>query len=125
MHTATQERVASNEDLDAVFAALGNSTRRALVTRLGEGEATITELAEPFDMTLAAVSKHLQVLERAGLIVRTRRGKARHCSLENDAFENAEGWLHSRRQMWETTLDSFAEYVERQHEEKTNNDATI
>ena len=124
MNTATQERVASSEDLDAVFAALGNSTRRALVTRLGQGDATITELAEPFDMTLAAVSKHLQVLERAGLIVRTRRGKARHCRLKNDAFENAEGWLHSRRQMWESTLDAFAEYVERQHEEETSDDAT-
>ena len=122
MNSATQERATSVEDLDAVFAALGNSTRRALVTQLGEGDATITELAEPFDMTLAAVSKHLQVLERAGLIVRTRRGKARHCRLKSDAFDNAESWLDSRRQMWESTLDAFAEYVEQQHDEETSND---
>ncbi len=116
MYSATSDHRISDEHLDAVFAALGNTTRRALVTRLGRGDATITELAEPFDMTLAAVSKHLLVLERAGLVVRTRRGKARHCRLENDAFETAEGWLSSRRQMWESTLDSFAEYVEQRDE---------
>lgn len=112
MDTATPERIALDNNLDAVFAALGNSTRRALVTRLGTGDATISELAEPFDMTLAAVSKHLQVLERAGLVVRTRRGKARHCRLDKEAFEAAEEWLDSRGQHWESTLDSFADYVE-------------
>lgn len=121
MNTATPARIASDENLDAVFAALGNSTRRALVTRLGAGDATISELAEPFDMTLAAVSKHLLVLERAGLVVRTRRGKARHCRLDANAFETAEEWLDSRRQMWECTLDAFADYVEGRHEEDGDN----
>ncbi|MDW3178542.1 MAG: metalloregulator ArsR/SmtB family transcription factor [Acidimicrobiia bacterium] len=124
MNTATPARTASDENLDAVFAALGNSTRRALVTRLGAGDATISELAEPFDMTLAAVSKHLLVLERAGLVVRTRRGKARHCRLDANAFETAEKWLGSRREMWESTLDSFADYVEGHHAEEAGDAST-
>ncbi len=84
---------------------------------LGEGDATISELAEPFDMTLAAVSKHLSVLEKTGLVRRTRQGKARRCSLQEGVLENAESWLTSRRERWETTLSAFADYVESTEQE--------
>jgi DNA-binding transcriptional ArsR family regulator len=100
------------KELDAIFSALASATRRSLITQLGEGDATVSELAEPFDMTLAAVSKHLSVLEKAGLVRRERQGKARRCSLQDGVLENAEVWLASRREHWEATLSTFADYVE-------------
>lgn len=116
MALATQ---AQNNDLDALFAALANRTRRSIVLRLEQGDATISELAAPFDMTLAAVSKHLHVLENAGLVVRTQEGKSRRCSLDAEALAHAESWLRSRRQLWETALDSFARHVEEQEARRT------
>jgi DNA-binding transcriptional ArsR family regulator len=100
------------KELDAIFSALASATRRSLITQLGEGDATVSELAEPFDMTLAAVSKHLSVLEKVGLVRRERQGKARRCSLQDGVLENAEVWLVSRREHWEATLSTFANYVE-------------
>lgn len=103
---------ATEIELDAVFAALGNRTRRSLITRLGEGDATVSELAAPYDMTLPAVSKHLLVLENAGLITRTRDGKSRRCALSKPALEQAESWLTDRRKHWTDSLDSLAAYLE-------------
>ncbi len=99
-------------ELDAVFSALGNSTRRAIVARLGSGDATVSELAAPFQMSLPAVSKHLTVLEDAGLIHRTRHGKSRRCSLHEPALDTAQSWLTDRRKHWTATLDSLADYIE-------------
>ena len=82
------------------------------MARLGYGDATTSELAAPYDMTLAAISKHLQVLERAGLVVRTAQGKATRCSLDLDTVTEMEQWIHSRRTMWEQSLDAFAAHVE-------------
>ncbi len=109
MATPTAEAEAN---LDAVFAALGHPTRRAIVTRLGHGDATVSELAEPFEMTLPAVSKHLVVLERAGIITRARVGRSRHCSLQTPMLESAEAWLTSHRAFWSANLESFASFIE-------------
>lgn len=109
MATPTLE---SELDLDAVFAALGHPARRAIVTRLGRGDATVSELAEPFEMTLPGVSKHLVVLERAGIITRARVGRSRQCSLQAPVLESAEAWLTSRREFWSGSLDSFATFIE-------------
>jgi len=117
MVLATECLATDTEELDAIFSALASATRRSLITQLGEGDATISELAEPFDMTLAAVSKHLSVLEKTGLVRRTRQGKARRCSLQEGVLENAESWLTSRREHWEATLSAFADYVESTEQE--------
>ena len=103
-----------NEDrLSATFAALSNATRRAMLARLAEGEATVNELAEPFDMTLPAVSKHLGVLEAAGLDVRGRRAQYRPCTLDPTPLEEISTWTEQYRPIWEDRLDQMAEYVTR------------
>jgi DNA-binding transcriptional ArsR family regulator len=87
--------------LDATFAALADPTRRAILTRLTEGEATVTELAGPFDMSQPAVSKHLRVLERAGLVTRSRDAQRRPCRLNAQPLEEACRWLENYRGYWE------------------------
>jgi DNA-binding transcriptional ArsR family regulator len=104
--------LAREDQLDAVFAALGDRTRRNILVRLARGPATISELAEPFAMTLPAVSKHLRVLERAGLLRREREGWYRRCHLEGAPLADAEGFLERYRPFWEKTLDQLARYVE-------------
>lgn len=106
-------------DLDRLFAALSNSTRRSIVHRLAAGDATISELAEPYDMTLPAVSKHLVVLERAGVITRQRRGKSRHCTLKPDVLEGGEDWISACREYWTDSLGSLADYIENNPEPGT------
>jgi DNA-binding transcriptional ArsR family regulator len=103
---------ANDERLDAVFSALGDPTRRRILTRLARGPASITELAEPFAMTLPAVSKHLRVLERAGLLRREREGWYHRCYLEPRPLETAASFLARYRPFWERTLDELARYVE-------------
>lgn len=97
--------------LDAVFSALSDATRRAILDRLSQGEALVSELAEPFDMSLPAVSKHLGVLERAGLITRQKDGRIRRCHLVADPLQAAAGWLESYRQFWDSRLDSLEQYL--------------
>jgi DNA-binding transcriptional ArsR family regulator len=99
-------------DLDATFAALADPTRRAILARLAAGEASVTELAEPFAMSQPAISKHLKVLERAGLITRRRDAQRRPCRLKARPLADASGWLEAYRQYWEATyqrLDSLLE----------------
>ncbi|RJL33176.1 ArsR/SmtB family transcription factor [Bailinhaonella thermotolerans] len=91
----------STSTLDATFAALADPTRRAILARLRSGEATVTELAAPFDMTQPAITKHLKVLERAGLISRGRDGQRRPCRLEAAALKEATDWLEDYRGFWE------------------------
>jgi DNA-binding transcriptional ArsR family regulator len=91
----------ASETLDATFAALADPTRRAILARLASGEASVTELAKPFAMTQPAVSKHLKVLERAGLISRGRDAQRRPCQLEAERLAEANGWLEEYRQFWE------------------------
>ena len=101
----------STDLLDRTFAALADPTRRAIVARLADGEANVTELAGPFDMSLPAVSKHLKVLERAGLITRGRRAQSRPCRLEPIALKEASDWLEEYRRLWEERLDRLDEYL--------------
>ena len=110
----------STDVLDRTFAALADPTRRAILGRLADGEASVTELAAPFDMTLPAVSKHLKVLERAGLITRTRRAQWRPCRLEPEPLKEASDWLQEYRRCWEERLDRLDEYLqELQGKERT------
>ncbi len=104
--------------LDATFAALADPTRRAILTRLAAGEATVTELAAPFDMSQPAVSKHLKVLERAGLISRRRDAQRRPCRLEARPLAAATGWLGTYREFWEASFDRLdALLAERKNQE--------
>jgi DNA-binding transcriptional ArsR family regulator len=91
--------------LSQVFGALADPTRRAILARLDKGEASVTELAAPFDMSMPAISKHLKVLERAGLITRGREAQWRPCRLQPAAFKDATDWLERYRQYWDTSLD--------------------
>jgi DNA-binding transcriptional ArsR family regulator len=101
----------STDVLDRTFQALADPTRRAIVARLATGEASVTELAEPFEMTLPAVSKHLKVLERAGLITRGRRAQWRPCRLEATPLKEASDWLEEYRRLWEDRLGRLDEYL--------------
>jgi DNA-binding transcriptional ArsR family regulator len=93
--------------LDATFTALADPTRRAIVSRLAEGDATVNELAAPFDMTLPGISKHLKVLERCGLISRSRRAQFRPCHLEREQLDNAMDWIEENRRMWSERFDKL------------------
>ncbi|MCH9710708.1 MAG: metalloregulator ArsR/SmtB family transcription factor [Actinomycetia bacterium] len=95
----------STDALNQVFAALADPTRRAILARLAQGEASVTELSTPFAMSMVAVSKHLKVLERAGLITRGRQAQWRPCRLHAAAFKDATDWLERYRQYWDTSLD--------------------
>jgi len=103
---------AQDTKLDAVFTALADPTRRRIVARLAVGSATITELAEPFSMTLPAVSKHLRVLERAGLLRREREGWYHHCYLDTRPLDDAVVFITRYRPFWENTLEELARHVE-------------
>jgi DNA-binding transcriptional ArsR family regulator len=100
------------DDLDIVFAALADPTRRAILERLARGEATVTELAKPFDLSLPAISKHLKVLERAGLIERGRDAQYRPCRLQPGPLKGAADWLSEYRRFWEERLDRLDEYLQ-------------
>ncbi|HVN52440.1 MAG TPA: metalloregulator ArsR/SmtB family transcription factor [Acidimicrobiales bacterium] len=97
--------------LDEVFAALADPTRRAILGRLADGEATVNEVAEPFTISLQAVSKHLKVLEAAGLITRGRDAQRRPCRLRPEALAAADGWLERYRQLWDRSFDSLAAHL--------------
>lgn len=106
--------------LDRIFAALADSTRRAILARLTSGEATVTELAKPFKMSLPAVSKHLKVLETAGLIARDRKAQWRPCRLEAEPLKEVAGWIADYRDFWEERLDRLDEFLtELQSNEKS------
>ena len=98
--------------LDATFAALADPTRRAILARLATGDASVGELAEPFAMSLPAVSKHLGVLEDAGLLTRQKDGRVRRCHLQSEPMRHAAQWIEQYRQFWEGQLDSLARYLE-------------
>ena len=109
----------SSDRLSATFAALADPTRRAILAHLAKGEASVTELAKPFEMSLPAISKHLKVLERAGLITRGREAQWRPCQLNADALKDVENWLEQYRQFWEESFDRLDDYLhELQTQEK-------
>ena len=98
--------------LSTTFAALADPTRRAILARLTLGDTSVTELAEPFHMSLPAISKHLKVLERAGLISRGREAQWRPCHIEPDALKDVDDWLERYRRLWEDRLDRLERYLE-------------
>src|SRR5271157_6221955 len=97
--------------LDAAFSALSDPTRRAILARLALGETSVTELAKPFDMSMPAVSKHLKVLERAGLITRGRAAQWRPCRIEPRALKDIDEWLDAYRRFFDESLDRLADYL--------------
>jgi DNA-binding transcriptional ArsR family regulator len=101
----------ATDRLSSTFAALADPTRRAILARLALGETSVTELAEPFDISLPAVSKHLKVLERAGLITRGRTAQWRPCRIEPGAIKDANDWLEHYRRLWEDRLDRLEHYL--------------
>ena len=105
------------EQLDRIFRALSDRTRRRILARLLTGPATVSELADPFAMSLPAVSKHLKVLERAGLIIRTADGRLRRCSLGAEPLRHVAAWLDPYRAFWTDTLQQLALFVEEEEDE--------
>lgn len=99
------------DHLSQLFSALSDPTRRAILERLSKGEASVNELAEPFDITLPAVSKHLKVLEKAGLIERTREAQFRPCRLQAAPLRDAANWIDHYRQYWEESFDRLDAYL--------------
>ena len=100
-----------SDRLSATFSALADPTRRAILARLALGETSVGKLAEPFAMSLPAVSKHLKVLERAGLITRSRDAQMRPCKIEATALKQADDWLEDYRRLWEQRLDRLDDYL--------------
>jgi len=103
----------STDHLSATFAALADPTRRAILARLASGEASVTELAQPFDMSMPAISKHLKVLEKAGLIARGREAQWRPCRLEPAPLKDVSEWVDRYRRMWEQRLDRLDDFLRR------------
>ena len=102
----------SSDQLSVTFAALADPTRRAILAHLAKGEASVSELAQPFEMSLPAISKHLKVLERAGLIKRSREAQWRPCQLKAESLKEAANWIEQYRQFWEANLDRLEDYLE-------------
>lgn len=103
--------------LDTIFSALADPTRRAILARLSLGTTSVTELAQPFDMSGPAITKHLKVLERAGLVTRSREAQWRPCSLDAKPLKEATDWLERYRQFWESSFDRLEDYL---HEVQNN-----
>jgi DNA-binding transcriptional ArsR family regulator len=114
---------AIDEDrLSETFAALANSTRRAILGRLAQGGATVTELAEPFALTLPAISKHIKVLERAGLVIRGQRAQYRPCALDPARLEEVSTWAEQYRPTWEARFDRMDDYLRQLQRQRRTGD---
>jgi DNA-binding transcriptional ArsR family regulator len=112
-----------SDPLSQTFSALADPTRRAILARLAQGEATVMELAAPFEMSLPGVSKHLKVLQHAGLVVQGRDAQWRPCRLDPERLRDVAGWLEQYRQLWEARFDRLDEYLrELQQQEKQADD---
>jgi DNA-binding transcriptional ArsR family regulator len=108
----------SSLTLNKTFAALADPTRRSILARLMRGTATVSELAEPFDISLPAISKHLKVLEKAGLLRRRKEGRIQYCSLNATPLEEAGAWITLYQQFWEDQFDALADFLESQESEE-------
>ena len=111
-----------NDRLSQTFAALASSTRRAILARLAEGEATVNELAEPFQMTLPAISKHIKVLERAGLIIQGQKAQYRPCTIDTTPLQEIATWTEQYRHIWETSFDRMDDYIHQVNHQEQNQD---
>ncbi len=113
----------SDDDrLSQTFAALANSTRRAILARLAEGEATVNELAEPFDMSLPAISKHIRVLERAGLIIQGQKAQYRPCTIDVTPLKEISNWTEQYRHIWESRFDRIDDYIDQITDKEKDNE---
>ena len=110
----------ANDQLSVTFAALADPTRRAILARLAQGEASVTELAKPFDLSLPGVSKHLKVLQRAGLIRQSRNAQWRPCRLDGARLKEASDWVGEYRQFWEESFERLDEYLATVQKEETH-----
>jgi DNA-binding transcriptional ArsR family regulator len=110
----------ATDHLSVTFAALADPTRRAMLVRLGEGEATVLELARPFELSLPGVSKHLKVLQRAGLVTQGRKAQWRPCRLEAGPLKDVADWVEHCRHMWEERLDRLDDYLRELKSEEEN-----
>ena len=106
--------------LDSTFAALADPTRRAIMSRLALGEANVSELAEPFSISLPAISKHLRVLEDAGLLVRRKEGRTHHCNLRTEPLGDAVEWIEEARRFWSDRFDALEEFLKQPPEDTSN-----
>jgi DNA-binding transcriptional ArsR family regulator len=104
------------DQLSRTFAALADPTRRSILTRLAEGEATVSELAQPFEVSMPAISRHLRVLEEAGLIVRSRSAQRRPSRMQAEPLDDAVEWMQSRKQTWEARIDRLDAHLRRQED---------
>ena len=111
-----------DDSLSLTFAALSNPTRRANLARIAEGEATVNELAEPFKMSLPAISKHIRVLERAGLIIQGQRAQYRPCTIDVTPLEEVSRWTEQYRHIWETRFDQMDDYLNQLKNREKNNE---
>ena len=113
----------SDDDrLSQTFAALANSTRRAILARLAEGEATVNELAEPFDMSLPAISKHIKVLERAGLITQGQKAQYRPCTIDVTPLKEVSNWTEQYRHIWEARFNRMDNYIHQLNNREKDNE---
>ena len=113
----------SDDDrLSQTFAALANSTRRAILARLAEGEATVNELAEPFNMSLPAISKHIKVLERAGLITQGQKAQYRPCTIDVTPLKEISNWTEQYRHIWEARFDRIDDYINQLSDKENDNE---
>ena len=112
----------ADDQLTQTFAALANNTRRAILARLAEGEATVNELAEPFAMSLPAISKHIKVLERAGLVVQGKQAQYRPCSLDAAPLQAISHWTDQYRPLWEASFDRMDAYIEQLSQKERENE---
>jgi DNA-binding transcriptional ArsR family regulator len=110
--------VTNSNRLDQTFAALADPTRRAILSRLARGESTVGDLARPFEISRPAISKHLRVLERAGLVRRSRDGRLSRCGLDASPMREAAEWVDKYRKFWESQLDALAHFLEQNEEEE-------
>ena len=111
-----------DDKLSQTFAALANSTRRAILARLSEGEATVNELAEPFNMSLPAISKHIRVLEHAGLITQGQKAQYRPCTIDVTPLKEISKWTEQYRHIWEASFDRMDDYVNQLNNKENNNE---
>ena len=114
-----------SSELDATFGALADSTRRGILETLADGESSVTKLAEPFSISLPAISKHLRVLERAGLLSQEKDGRVRRCRLDAGPMKEASDWISRYQRFWEQQLDSLASFLEKlQNDQQPEEDGT-
>ena len=111
-----------DDRLSQTFAALANSTRRAILARLAEGEATVNELAEPFNMSLPAISKHIKVLERAGLITQGQKAQYRPCTFDGTPLKEISSWTEQYRHIWEASFDRMDDYINQLNNKEKDNE---